>query len=67
MLRIAVKTQQLLHSSAGRFAGRRARRGLTLVEYVLGAAMVVAVMFILRTQLTGVANTVMQNVRAGVS
>lgn len=67
MTKMAVKVQCGLNAFRTAARSRGARRGLTLVEYVLGAAMVVAVMFLLRSQLTGVAETVMNNVRDGVN
>jgi hypothetical protein len=63
MLKFAVATQVRATELASALADRRARRGLTLVEYVLGASFVAAILLILRRPLIEIAEQQLAAIR----
>jgi Tfp pilus assembly protein FimT len=66
MLKIATRVQLAVTEVADRLVRRDSRRGLTLVEYVLGAAIIAVIALFLRNNLTSLANTMWSRIQAAL-
>lgn len=67
MLKLFVAAELRAHeamvTAADAVRSRRAQRGLTLVEYVLGASFVAAILFVIRRPLIDIAETQMTRIQ----